>query len=175
MKGGIFVNIDYFSLPKYGEIPDIGLYLEQTVTYINEIYAPLEISITSSMLSNYVKKGYIEHPINKKYYAPQIAYLLFFLPVKQTFMTEDIYELFTLQRRTYPLETAYNYFASQFQGMLQYLFGLCSEPPADTEGELSFAKRTMQSVITALAHVIYLRFCFKKIPEESGKYEADVN
>lgn len=169
------MDIDSFALPKYEEIPDIGLYLEQTVNYINQVYAPLKISITSSMLSNYVKKGYIEHPINKKYYAPQIAYLLFFLPVKQTFMTENIYELFTLQRRTYPLETAYNYFASQLEGILQYLFGICSEPPADTDGELSFAKRTMQSVITAMAHVIYLRFCFKQIPEESGEYEADVN
>lgn len=163
------MNIDSFSLPKYEQLPDIGLYLEQTVNYINDIYAPLDISITPSMLSNYVKKGYIEHPVNKKYYAPQIAYLLFFLPVKQTFMTENIYELFTLQRRTYPLDTAYNYFADQFEGMLQYLFGLSSEPPADTDGELSFAKRTMQSVITAMSHVIYLRFCFCKIPEEKDR------
>lgn len=163
------MDIDAFALPRYDDIPDIGLYLEQTVSYINKIYEPLNISITSSMLSNYVKKGYIEHPVNKKYYAPQIAYLLFFLPVKQTLMTESISELFSLQRSTYPLETAYDFFAYEFEGQLRYLFGLQSEPPADTGGEMSFAKKTMQSVLTAVANVVYVNFCFEKIPEESSK------
>lgn len=48
-----------FRLPRYKEIPDIGLYLEQTVSYINNILSIIDISITSSMLSNYVKKGYV--------------------------------------------------------------------------------------------------------------------
>lgn len=46
-----------FRLPRYKEIPDIGLYLEQTVSYINNVLSIIDISITSSMLSNYVKKG----------------------------------------------------------------------------------------------------------------------
>ena len=39
--------------------------------------APIEISITPSMLSNYVKKGYIDRPIKKQYYADQIAYAIY--------------------------------------------------------------------------------------------------
>lgn len=46
-----------YRMPRYKEIPNVGLYLEQTVKYINECLAPIEISITPSMLSNYVKKG----------------------------------------------------------------------------------------------------------------------
>ena len=49
-----------YRMPRYKEIPNVGLYLEQTVKYINECLAPIEISITPSMLSNYVKKGYID-------------------------------------------------------------------------------------------------------------------
>lgn len=52
-----------YRMPRYKEIPNVGLYLEQTVKYINECLAPIEISITPSMLSNYVKKGYIDRPI----------------------------------------------------------------------------------------------------------------
>ena len=63
-----------YRMPRYKEIPNVGLYLEQTVKYINECLAPIEISITPSMLSNYVKKGYIDRPIKKQYYADQIAY-----------------------------------------------------------------------------------------------------
>ena len=48
-------NIEHFHLPTYREIPTMGLYLEQTVKYINECLHPLGcIEITSSMVSNYI-------------------------------------------------------------------------------------------------------------------------
>ena len=51
-----------YRMPRYKEIPNVGLYLEQTVKYINECLAPIEISITPSMLS---KEG-IYWPAGKK-------------------------------------------------------------------------------------------------------------
>ena len=67
-----------FSLPRYEEIPDIGLYLDQTAKYINSYLEPLgEMSITPSMISNYVKHGLVENPIKKQYGQEQIAYLFF--------------------------------------------------------------------------------------------------
>ena len=72
--------IEYVSnhkMPRYKEIPNVGLYLEQVVKYINEVLEPFHLMITPSMLSNYVKKGYISRPINKQYTADQIAYLIF--------------------------------------------------------------------------------------------------
>ena len=71
-----------YRMPRYKEIPNVGLYLEQTVKYINECLAPIEISITPSMLSNYVKKGYIDRPIKKQYYADQIAYAIYIVIIK---------------------------------------------------------------------------------------------
>ena len=56
--------IHNFHLPRYQEIPDVGLYLEQTAKYIDTYLQPLEsISITSSMISNYVKKKIISSPV----------------------------------------------------------------------------------------------------------------
>ena len=47
----------YFKLPTFEEIPDVGLYLEQTATFINKYLEPLLGSeLTPSMISNYVKK-----------------------------------------------------------------------------------------------------------------------
>ena len=43
-----------FRMPRYDELPNVGLYLEQTVKYINECLSPLNIPVTSSMISNYV-------------------------------------------------------------------------------------------------------------------------
>ena len=47
-------------LPSFDEIPDMGLYLEQTTNFIARYLDPLlDTELTSSMISNYVKKGLI--------------------------------------------------------------------------------------------------------------------
>ena len=66
-KGIIQNSINGFSLPRYNDIPNVGLYLEQVVKYISEYLEPLEsFSLTSSMVSNYVKKGLVENPVKKQ-------------------------------------------------------------------------------------------------------------
>ena len=46
-------NIEGFRLPRYEQIPNVGLYLEQVVRYVNAHLAPLgESELTSSMVSN---------------------------------------------------------------------------------------------------------------------------
>ena len=48
-------DISGFRLPRYEQIPDVGLYLEQTVRYVNPFLAPLgEVELTASLASNYV-------------------------------------------------------------------------------------------------------------------------
>ena len=60
----IIKSIQDFKLPKYEEIPNVGLYLEQTAKYISEYLAPLQDgAITGSMISNYVKKGLVSNPV----------------------------------------------------------------------------------------------------------------
>ena len=74
----IAASVNGFHLPRYNEIPNVGLYLEQTAKFITEYYAPLgEYGLTTSMISNYVKKGLLNNPVKKQYNREQIAYLLF--------------------------------------------------------------------------------------------------
>lgn len=50
LKNGLADSIQTFHLPAYGQLPDTGLYLEQTARYINGCLAPLGcIEITGSM------------------------------------------------------------------------------------------------------------------------------
>ena len=77
-KNRISRSIQDFRMPRYSEIPNVGLYLEQTTKYICEQLAPLqENAITGSMISNYVKKGLIANPTRKQYSREQIAYLMY--------------------------------------------------------------------------------------------------
>lgn len=156
-------NIDYYSnkkMPRYNEIPNVGLYLEQVVKYINESLLQLHISITPSMLSNYVKKGYIERPIKKQYYADQIAYLIFIVVAKQVLSMENIASLLDLQKATYSEEEAYNYFCEELEYMLTMTFEKWNEQEP-VEENIPYEKKVLRSVVIAVSHIIYLNYCFE--------------
>lgn len=62
-----------FRMPRYRELPDIGLRLEQVTRYASR-YVPSPV--TGSMVSNYVKQHLIPGPHKKSYSQESIAYLL---------------------------------------------------------------------------------------------------
>lgn len=149
-----------FHIPRYQEIPDIGLYLEQTTKYINGFLLPLGcLEITSSMISNYVKKGYIKSPVKKQYNAEQIASLFFITLVKKVLSMENIEKLFRIQEQTSDKKTAYNSFCEEFEVTLSALFDThIIEPTFIDQGDNG--KKILHSTVTAVAHVIYLNQWF---------------
>ena len=63
LQSKMAADIAPFHLPRYAQIPDIGLYLEQVVRYVNAYLAPLgEPELSPSMVSNYVKQRLIPAP-----------------------------------------------------------------------------------------------------------------
>ena len=151
--------IQGFHLPRYQDLPNMGLYLEQTTKYINHFLAPLGcIEITSSMISNYVKKGLIPSPVKKQYYADQLSYLFFIAIAKQVLSMENIIALAEQQQKTYTIPVAYDYFCMELENMLYFVFGL-----TDTVEEVGVTsthqKNMLRSLIIAAAQIIYLDRC----------------
>ena len=156
-------KIETFRLPRFREIPDVGLYLDQTVKYINRYLEPLGgMEITSSMVSNYVKKGYIKSPVRKQYDAEQIAYLFTISIIKNVIAMEHIAHLYEMQKRVYSVETAYDYFCSELENMLHFTFGLKNEIEAVGTSNTEL-KRMLRSVIIAVANITYVKHCFNDI------------
>ena len=145
-----------FSLPAYSEIPDVGLFLDQVCRYINEYLEPLPgFGLTTSMISNYVKKGLIANPVKKQYGREQIAYLFFIAVVKAVLSMEDLQLLIKLQQMTYPAQRAYDYFRLELRNVLEYVFEQKTE--MDTVGvEKSKEKAILRNAIIAVAHKVYL-------------------
>ena len=60
-----------YTFPKWTELPEIDLYMDQVITYINEklkdTYFYDEKFITKAMINNYVKDGVLPRPNQKKY------------------------------------------------------------------------------------------------------------
>ena len=65
-KEELINSISAFALPKYNEIPNVGLYLEQASKYVSEFSVVLQGgAVTGSMISNYVKQGLLSNPVKK--------------------------------------------------------------------------------------------------------------
>lgn len=175
-------EIAAFALPSYMEIPNVGLFLEQVSKYISEYTEPLGcVSLTGSMISNYVKKKLLRNPIRKQYDREQIA-LLFFIAIAKTVLAlEDIQLMLELMEEYWTTEQAYEYFRTSLGETLEVV---CISQKEVTGAEaaagavMSAAKVTsaagtdsdaneegpdylelkvlLQKVLLAVAHKVYL-------------------
>ena len=166
-KSELMESIKDFHLPKYNEIPNVGLYLEQTSKYISEALSPIiDNAITGSMISNYVKKGLVSNPVKKQYDREQIAYLIFIAVVKNVLSMDDIKLVIDIQKETYKNITAYNYFANELENIIYYVFEV-KKLSAEMEIISSDEKKMLRNIIITVAHKIYLEKYFKKIQEKN--------
>lgn len=163
VKDDLSASIRGFRLPRYREIPDVGLFLEQTAKYINQHLEPLGFGmLTGSMIRNYVKQGLISNPVNKQYSANQIAHLTVIALLKQVTPLEHINSLFTFQRDVYADETAYDYFCEELENTLYFRFGL--KDAFDQVGVTdSMEKELLRSAIIAVSHIVYLNTGLKTL------------
>lgn len=120
-----------FRLPRYGELPELGLYLDQALSYVAWVIHPLygqPAAITGAMVSNYIKTGALEPSIRKKYGREHLARLVVISLLKEVFTVPEICALFQVQKETYPLGVAYDYFCTEFENALRETFCPTGQP-----------------------------------------------
>lgn len=156
-KDQIKTSIATFRLPRYEEIPNVGLYLEQMVKYINEFVAPLgDVSITSNMVSNYVKNKLIANPERKQYSRDQIAQLFMITIAKTVISLENTCHILPHGEDA---GKRYDFFAAEFTNLLFYVFDIKDVidshlPDGDEQGEI------IRNMILTAANKLYLDKCF---------------
>lgn len=156
-----------FRLPRYSDIPDVGLYLEQTTKYINQCIRPLGLEdVTNSMIRNYVKQGLVTNPVQKRYSASQISHMIAIVLLKQVTPLENIRDLFSIMYRSnrYTVPVAYDYFCEEMENILHFRFGL-KDSISDVGVTSSLEKEMLRSAITAVSHIVYLNNCFRILSE----------
>ena len=107
-----------FHLPRWSDIPDIELYLDQVISFLEKYLSHYlgsdnekEVTcITKTMVNNYVKHKVINPPVNKKYNREHIAYLIV------------IFILIQLAIKTSSVEQAYNQFCFELEKAILYTF-----------------------------------------------------
>lgn len=166
-----------FRLPRFHEIPNVGLYLEQASKYISEYLSPLgEFPLTPSMISNYVKKGLIASPVRKQYSREQIAYLFFISLNKSILSLDALADFFAIQKRTHSVQRAYDRFCQEFESVLRFTFEIEDVVESQVE-ESTLEKRLLYTSVVASVQKIYLErnlewLSQEQLAEEAGETEA---
>jgi len=162
-----------FALPRYADIPQVGLYLDQTVQYVNGYFRTFcGVELTPSMVSNYVKKGILSHPVRKKYSREQVASLIYIVAAKTVLSLENIDTLFKMQREHCSSGAAYDYFCDEMENCLPFVFG-CTKEIKDLAVDAADEKLLLRSTILSAANKMYLDCCFDTIRQEESLW-ADI-
>ena len=155
-----------FRLPRYNEIPTVGLYLDQATKYVGEYLAPLgDYTLTPSMISNYVKKGLIANPVKKQYGREQIAYLFFIAVAKSVLSLDALVGFIKVQQRSYSLPKAYDYFCDQLESLLKFTFEITETLEIHGEDNTD-EKRLLFTCMVAAVQKVYLEKCLEAIAKE---------
>ena len=111
-------ELENINLPSRDSLPNDGIYKEELLRYLNEILSPLHVVeknlISSSMVNNYVKLGYIDKPEKKKYYRSSIAQLVVISIFKQVISIEDLAKGIDIEMSTFGLKDVYENFENIF-------------------------------------------------------------
>lgn len=156
----LFLN---FELPSYTEIPDVGLYLEQTVKFVSEYLKPIHsVSLTGSMVSNYVKKGLVKNPVKKQYYRDQIAVIMFIAIAKTVISLEEIQTLLNIQEETDSIKASYEYLRAEFKDILNAVFSHKALKETEYSDEAQI-RALFHNVIVTVAYKVYVEHTFEEI------------
>lgn len=81
--------------PEWSQLPDIGLYMDQVISYLDRQMGSLspagkDKSLTSSMINNYAKAKIIPRAESKKYSQEHIALLISIFMLKKSLSLQDM-------------------------------------------------------------------------------------
>lgn len=119
-----------YRLPRWDELPDIELYMDQVITLIERYLYPLvEHSedeknkvITSAMINNYVKLGIMPKPYKKRYERIHLAHMIVITVLKQVILIPEVKQGIYLQTIiSGDISAAYDLFCDELEDALHVM------------------------------------------------------
>ncbi len=137
-----------FSLPTYEEIPNLGLYMDQVLTLMNQYLAPLttadveDTAITAATINNYVRVKVMPAPEKKKYLRLHIAYLIIICTLKQAMSISDIQALLPADLSDEDMKALYYDYTRCYKASVLFFI---NEVKDETDRILSTGARLLES------------------------------
>ncbi|MBO0471419.1 DUF1836 domain-containing protein [Enterococcus sp. DIV0242_7C1] len=110
-------------LPRWHELPEIDLYMDQVITLVERYLSPIILKekhtlLTSSMVNNYVKLGLIPAPQKKRYNQKHLAFLIAITLLKQVLTIPEIKQGILYQGSAVGIREAYDLFCDEQEAAL---------------------------------------------------------
>ncbi|GEP24642.1 MAG: DUF1836 domain-containing protein [Lentilactobacillus diolivorans] len=115
-------KLSKISLPKYQDLPNLDLYMDQVIDEINQYLIPItKTAITKSMINSYVKKGIVDRPTKKRYSRVQLAKLLVVSILKPILSLDAITQALRIAMKLDSVDNAYDQFVTLFNTELKQI------------------------------------------------------
>lgn len=149
-------------VPRWNELPELDLYLDQVVNYLEKYIGQYNVNkedkiITKTMINNYVKQGIMPAPEKKKYSREHVAYLIVICVLKQVYSISDIGKLISLTIEHFELSKAYNRFCANLEVSVKNVFTRKEFP--NTE-RLTEEQYLLKNVVQSVADKFYVEHTF---------------
>lgn len=156
-------NIVNFHCPRFKELPNVELYKDQVIIYIENVlkvfnFNSKEKLLTPTMLNNYVKQKVVSPPKNKRYSEKHLAYLIVVCILKQVYSLTEVCDLIKIQIGSYPIEEAYDYFCLELEKALKAVFTTRDFTEPSSAKTITKESELVISVIMSFAHKIYIQY-----------------
>lgn len=156
-------SINEFHIPRWNELPNVDLYLDQVVNLINSTLSPYIFLnndkkkeniqlLTKTMINNYVKNNLIEAPEKKLYSKIQLAKLFVICILKQVYSMQDISTLISIALEKTKAWEKYDTFCELFEKALVCTFN--QEEFKDNNTENS---NLLRYVLLSCSYKIYVQ------------------
>ncbi len=162
-------------LPRYSELPDIDLYADQVLSYLNTHLSffqldPSKPLITGTMINNYVKAKVVPAPVKKKYSREHLAFIFVIVILKNVYSLVEIQDLIDYQLKFDDVEGAYDRFCNELEICIEHSFKQQNYVFDSTYNE---GHKLLIQVCTSVSHKLYVErviYDWKKThPEFDGK------
>lgn len=156
-------NLNNFHIPRWNELPNIYLYMDQVVNLINGTLEPYIFFkddlknknsqlLTKTMINNYVKNNLIEAPVRKLYSKTQLSKLFAICVLKQVYSMQEIDILINRMLEKSDIEKAYDLFCQLFEDAL-----ICTYNKKDFIGSNNESSYLLKSVLLSCSYKIYIQ------------------
>ena len=156
-----------FHLPRWRNFPEIDLYIDQLVSYLEQHLSNYIISdeekdgkiVTKTMINNYVKHNVIKPPINKKYNREHLAYLFAIFLLKQIYSIGEVKMLLDLAIKTSPIDQAYDMFCNELEKAIKLTF---ENKTYVDKVEVTKEQYLLRNVVQSFANKLYVQKTYLK-------------
>lgn len=165
MKKEQYEQLKNFQCPKWRDLPNFDIYMDQVIFFINDRLKPLYFDseknvITSNMVNNYVKNSIVKPPIKKHYKPYHLAFLIAVCILKRCYSLTEITQLIEIEQamEAPSIGDVYDSFSTCFDHYLHQIMTYGTVKEEYTFANPNKEQLLMNSVVKTIVYKIHTEF-----------------